>query len=318
MASQQKIKKAPPTQERFDDYLWQKDKQVITRDVHHLSGLGNFTHWRLTNSLPPTPMHFHSGIIEMHCMVKGKRISVLENNGQPKSYTIMGNEIFLTFPYELHSTGSQPQAPCEFYALQLVTKEHDHILGMNKEYSNALCSQLLSLKHRHLTLSATALQLIRTAFNLFSSPNAHDFHTAVQYLSCFLHNLVYLQPIGDEIVRPIDASIQRTLDYIDINYDRALPLAELADASGYSLSRFKAKFKEEVGITPTEFISMQKIEKAKLLLETTSCSITELAFDLGFSSSNYFCSVFKKHTGISPYQYKKDRKSHSSDSLDLS
>lgn len=295
-------------QEIFDDYLWRKDKQVITRNVHNLSGLGNFTHWRLNSSDTPTPKHFHSGIIEIHCMVKGKRISILEDNRHPKSYIIMGNEIFLTFPYELHSTGSLPQTPCEFYAFQLITKERDNILGLNKEYSNALCDQLLALKHRHLTLSSTALLQIRTAFNLFSSSNPHDVHTGVQYLSCFLHNLVYLQPIGDEIVRPIDTSIQRSLEYIDKNCSKQLNLAELADVSNYSLSRFKSKFKEEVGITPAEFISMQKIEKSKTLLGTTNNTITNIAFDLGFSSSNYFCSVFKKQTGISPYQFRKQLK----------
>lgn len=292
-------------QEIFDDYLWQKDKQVITRNVHHLSGLGNFTHWRQNTSTPPTSMHFHSGMMEIHCMVKGKRETILENEGHPKSYSIMGNEIFLTFPYELHGTGALPQTPCEFYALQLITRERDNILGLNKEYSNALCDRLLALKHRHLTLSSSALQQIRTAFHLFSSSDSHDIHTGVQFLSCFLHNLTYLQPIGDEVVRPIDTSIQRTLDYVDENYHRPLSLTELADISGYSLSRFKAKFKEEVGITPAEFITLQKIEKAKLLLETTNSSITELAFDLGFSSSNYFCSAFKKQAGISPYQYRK-------------
>ncbi len=292
-----------PRIEIFDEYLWQKDRQVITRSVHQLPGLGNFTHWYLTRSLPPISMHYHSGIIEIHCMVKGKRVAILENNEQPRHYTVMGNELFMTFPYELHSIGRQ--TPCEFYALQLITKEHDHILGMDKTFSNALCEQLLALKHRHLTLSATALHLIRTSFNLFTSHNPHDFHTAVQFLSCFLHNLVYLPPIGDEIVRPIDASIQRTLDYIDTYVDRPLPLSELAGISGYSLSRFKAKFKEEVGITPTELISLQKIERAKVLLETTDTPVTDLAFNLGFSSSSYFCTVFKKFTGISPHQYKK-------------
>ena len=312
MASSDNMPSVP--KEIFDNYLWQKDKQVITRDVHHLSGLGNFTHWRLTSASRPNPLHFHSGIIEIHCMVKGKRISMVEENGRHKSYTIMGNELFMTFPYELHSTNSLPQTPCEFYALQLITRERNQILGLNQEYSNALCDRLLTLKHRHFTLSTTALQQIRAAFNLFSSRDPHDFHTGVQYLSCFLHNLVYLQPIGDDVVRPIDASIQHTLDYIDANYNRPIALSELADASGYSLSRFKVKFKEEIGITPAEFISQQKIERAKTLLTTTDASITELAFDLGFSSSNYFCAAFKKQTGISPFQFRKTHPAAETDS----
>lgn len=304
--------------EIFDTYLWQKDKQVITRNEHQLPGLGNFTHWSLNSSYPPTPLHFHSDIIEIHCMVKGQRNVVLDNDSRQKSYTILGNEIFLTFPYELHSTGDQPQSPCEFYALQIITGESDSLLGLNKEYSNALCQQLLALKHRHFVLSSTSLQQLRMAFNLFTGKNPHDFHTAVQYISCFLHNLVYLRPIGDEAPRHIEPSIQHALDYINANSNRPIPLSELAVISGYSLSRFKTKFKAETGITPAEFVSLRKIEKSKMLLETTKMSITAIALDLGFSSSNYFCSVFKKQIGISPFQYRKKVLISNNDIWDLS
>lgn len=307
-----------PSSEIFDTYLWQKDKKVITRNEHQLPGLGNFTHWSLNSSYPPTPLHFHSDIIEIHCMVKGQRNVVLDNDSRQKSYTILGNEMFLTFPYELHSTGEHPQTPCEFYALQINTGESDNLLGLNQEYSNALCRQMLALKHRHFVLSSAALQQLRMAFSLFSSADRHDFHTAVQYISCFLHNLVYLKPIGDEAPRHIDPSIQHALDYINSNSNRAIPLSELAAISGYSLSRFKSKFKAETGITPAEFVSLRKIEKAKLLLETTGMSITAIALDLGFSTSNYFCSVFKKQTGLSPLQYRKNILLSNNDIWDLS
>ena len=80
---------------------------------------------------------------------------------------------------------------------------------------------------------------------------------------------------------------------------------ELAQASNYSLSRFKAKFKEELGITPAEYITLQKMDRAQMLLKTTDDSITDIAYQLGFSSSNYFCSVFKKTLSYSPAAYRK-------------
>ena len=64
--------------EIFDDYCWQKHKQVITREKHHIPGLANFAHWRMNSSIPPSPTHYHSDIWEIHCMIKGKRISFLE------------------------------------------------------------------------------------------------------------------------------------------------------------------------------------------------------------------------------------------------
>ena len=74
--------------------------------------------------------------------------------------------------------------------------------------------------------------------------------------------------------------------------------------NAYSLSRFKSKFKETVGITPAEYVTMQKIELAKRRLIEGEESIAELAYNLGYSSSNYFCSVFKKMMNCSPQNYR--------------
>ena len=84
-----------------------------------------------------------------------------------------------------------------------------------------------------------------------------------------------------------------------------LSLQDLADISGYSLSHFKAKFKEYLGIAPAEYISLQKVSAAEQELSSTDISVTELAYKLGFSSSNYFCTVFKRLLGISPTDYRK-------------
>ena len=66
------------------------------------------------------------------------------------------------------------------------------------------------------------------------------------------------------------------------------------------------KFKEELGITPAEYITLQKMDRAQMLLKTTNSSITDIAYQLGFSSSNYFCSVFKKTLSYSPAAYRKN------------
>ena len=50
---------------------------------------------------------------------------------------------------------------------------------------------------------------------------------------------------------------------------------------------------------------LQKIEKAKEILTESDTSITDIAFSLGFSSSNYFCAVFKKFMDCTPKDYRK-------------
>ena len=102
-----------------------------------------------------------------------------------------------------------------------------------------------------------------------------------------------------------DENIKRAMLYIDQNLSETFSLEKLAEISGYSLSHFKTRFKEEIGIPPSEYITLQKIKYAKKMLETTDLSVTTLAYELGFSSSNYFSTVFKKILNITPQQYKK-------------
>ncbi|RGZ01185.1 AraC family transcriptional regulator [Clostridium sp. AM58-1XD] len=294
--------------EIFDHFSWTKQNKTITKDKHHVPALGNFTYWNFTASPSPSPLHYHSDIIEIHCMIKGQRYSQVEDGGQLKHFTYTGNEAFLTFPFELHGNGSQPQLPCEFYAFQIITKDPNHMLGLNEEYSRSLCQILLSLKYRHFKLGMTHIQYLRSAFNFFSDMTPGSIQIGTQFLTCFLFSLQFLTPIQNNDILTIDNRIYQAISYLNKNISEPLQLEDLAAVSGYSLSRFKVKFKQEVGITPAEYITLQKLEYAKRELAETDVSITDLAYSLGFSSSNYFSSVFKKFLDCTPKDYRKQRR----------
>ena len=94
----------------------------------------------------------------------------------------------------------------------------------------------------------------------------------------------------------------RVIEYIDDHLLDGLSIERLADLINLSTSRFKHRFKKEVGIPPGEFIARKKVAFAKDHYRQYT-SIQSLAFSLGFSSSNYFASVFKKFTGSTPSDY---------------
>lgn len=293
--------------EIFDEYCWTKTKKVITKDKHHVPGLGNFTYWNHTSTTAPSPMHYHSDIIEVHCMIKGTRYTQMEKGGNLTRHITTGNQAFITFPFELHSNGNKPQAPCEFYAFQIITSDPYNMLGLNREYSYMLYNQLMSLmkqEHRHLKLGVTHLKNLQSAFTFFSELNEESITIGVSFLNCFLYNLQFLTPIPGTLVQDIDEHIKKAILYLNENIQESLQLIDLAEISGYSLSHFKVRFKEEIGVTPAEYISLQKLEIAKRELVETDRSITDLAYYLGFSSSNYFSAVFKKLMGCTPRDYR--------------
>ena len=293
------------TRELFDDYIWTKENKTLTHTEHGIPGLGNFTHKNTSGSTPPSPLHYHTNILEIHCMVKGQRTSVIEKNGQFNTYTFAGNTAFLTFPFEIHGNGDQAQLPCEFYGFQIDLSEPGNLLGLNREYSSSLAKLLLNQKDRQLRLNASHLNYLRTSFNFISSLERENIQVGVQFLTCFLYSLQYLQPAVQEVTTTVDEPIHRSIVHLNQHVTEPLQLQDLAEMAGYSLSYYKQKFKQEVGITPSEYMMLQKIERAKKILTESDQSITNIAFSMGFSSSNYFCSVFKKFMDCTPKDYRK-------------
>lgn len=71
-------------------------------------------------------------------------------------------------------------------------------------------------------------------------------------------------------------------------------------------SRFTHIFKSALGIRPKRYIINLKMTKGAELLENTYLSVNETARKIGIEDQNYFLSLFKKHTGVSPKKFKTD------------
>ena len=80
---------------------------------------------------------------------------------------------------------------------------------------------------------------------------------------------------------------------------------EIADKINVSYSWFRRIFKEYTGFGPAQYMQELKIQKGKELLLNTSLSAKEIAFKMGFENHEYFFTVFRKKTGMTPTQYRK-------------
>ena len=100
-------------------------------------------------------------------------------------------------------------------------------------------------------------------------------------------------------------AIQKCCDYIELSLDRRIRVSDLAALVGYTEYYLTEKFKKETGIPVSHYIRFAKVERAKVLLESTEMSVREISDRLAFNTVNYFIQSFRDTVGCTPAQYRK-------------
>lgn len=99
--------------------------------------------------------------------------------------------------------------------------------------------------------------------------------------------------------------VKQMLAYIQNNSAEKLTLDDIAASAGISTRECLRCFQNTLKITPFEYLIDCRVRRAADMLISSTESITNIALSCGFSSSSYFCRIFKKVTGHSPSEYKK-------------
>ncbi len=112
----------------------------------------------------------------------------------------------------------------------------------------------------------------------------------------------------DGAIRQPQPMIQKAIDYMKANLREEVSIESVAKAVKCSRAKLFAVFKESAGMTPHDYWLRLRIDHAQELLRSSELSITKIAMDSGFSTSQYFSTVFKRYVGYSPLEYRRSGK----------
>lgn len=282
-----------------DQYTVTKDRIVYLEEQHHIPGVHTLGYQTMTNAIPSLDWHFHENSFEFTIATKGSITFCTRSS----SYKFSGGDVFVSFPNEVHGTNNVPIALGQLYWFQLDISDEDNFLYLNRETARYMIDRLKAIPHHVVQANAEEVcPLLKQAFRL--TQMGGDSHIIATYLQLFLH-LVLISSHKEQF--RLTPDIGRTLDYILDHITSELSLEELSSLASLSCSQYKQKFKKQMGISPRRFINQQKIEHAKLLLQE-GMSVTDIAMLLGFTTSGYFSTVFKKHTLSTPMEYVRSLK----------
>ncbi|MBT3192338.1 MAG: helix-turn-helix domain-containing protein [Verrucomicrobia bacterium] len=257
---------------------------------------------------PPFPLHSH-GFDELVVILRGTAIHAI--GGQ--MFPVRGGDVFVIAPHHKHEY-------CEMHGLALANILFDAEALKIPEWDiralpgfHALFSLEPAFRAKHnfnsrLQLSERQLQQVSEMIRSLTSETAQrNPGYRVMAKGLFMQLAVFLSRAYS--ATPTDESLDLlrigdAIAHIETDFAQKMTLEELAQKAHLSKRHFTRVFQVCIGRSPIEHLMHVRVQKASELLKHTNRTITDIAFDCGFSDGNYFTRCFRKATGLTPGQYR--------------
>lgn len=263
-----------------------------------------FGRYNYLNTQAVLPTHTHPGMIEICYLSKGCQEYFVGD----RTFKMLGGDVFVTYPDEVHGTGDTPEEKGVLYWMVLkAPRQGEEYLGLSFPEASEIFDRLRRLPARLFKGNAGCEISLRRIINVYF--REQSLLAATEMNNLLVSLLLDIIRCGETAHdRKYSECITKTIDYIDENLFGDLTLEGFANRCNLSVSRFKHRFKEETGIPPAEYIIRRKMEQARKLMDDGTFSIKNIAYDLGFSSPAHFSTVFRQYNGCSPSGYRSKKK----------
>ena len=232
------------------------------------------------NSKSKFRMHFHDTYV-ISLIEKG---TFIENN-----FIGVSGNILISHPFEIHDNKIFDD---NAYTVTSIYINSEVIQYLSKQKYTAFPEKLIN----DLNLFTLFAQYLST----LNSSNLDNNNLLVEALKKLIFTYGKNTVIDYQQIK--NSHITESQYYIEQNYHTKIKLDDLATMAKQSKYSYIRQFKKNVGITPFEYINLQRIKQAKVYLREGS-SLVETALSTGFYDQSHFSHYFKNYVGLSPNDY---------------
>lgn len=106
----------------------------------------------------------------------------------------------------------------------------------------------------------------------------------------------------------LSPTVAEAIGYMHASIDRPISLDDIAQVTNRSPSHIVRVFRAELGVPPHRYLIALRVEKARRLLEKTSMSIAEIAYECGFAHQEHLTRLFRRHCDATPAAYRRSKR----------
>ena len=221
-------------------------------------------------------------------------------------YPIMPGEVFLSFPKDVHRIRGYPKGAKLYWIFLKLPRRGERFLGLEANESKWLVQELKSLSCKVFSVPMEVGAHYVRLFRILDTEKPRSVARRLKLRAAAVQLLIALAEAGataEEGVR--DVRFQTLVDRMRRDPKKAFSMEEAAAELRCSPNTVRAHFKRYTGLSPQSFMMKCRIHRAEDFLREGKMSVTEIAAELGFSSSQNFAIRFRQETGMSPTDWKK-------------
>ncbi len=242
--------------------------------------------------------HIHS-FCEIYVNVSGNVSFMVENN----VYPISSGDIIITRPNEVHHCVYHTDCEHEHYCIW-IAMAGDCIRDMSSAFFERRAGE-----GNLISMSADDKKKLFEYLKLFCVEKEEEIKKDAEAFSAFFGILGLVEKYKEKTLpaKKLPDLMDDILKYVEKHFYGACSVEDVANAFFISRSALGNMFKKYMNLSPSKYIEAKRFSYAKSLLEKGE-SVQNVCDTCGFADCSYFISVFKKHFGVTPYQYAKKNK----------
>lgn len=258
--------------------------------------------------------HRNEGI-EFHFMESGSMPYAQDE----KEIDLLPNHLTITRPWEIHKVGNPYIGMGKFYWVIID-------LGTRRPHQNWDWPDWIMLTSKDLLRLTTILRqndkwlwkVNRKVRNCFmrlgkvvdtdeNGSNSSQVRLLINELLLLILELIdNKEVVLNEALTDSSRSVSLFLKELENNLAEAWTIESMAESTGIGMTRFTHHCKRLTNLTPMRYLMFRRLEMSKkMLIDNLNLSVTQIAYSCGFTTSQYFSTVFKKHENCTPAEYRQ-------------
>lgn len=247
----------------------------------------------------PPDMHIHPGLVEICYCVRGS----LAFETPQREYPFLPGTVFTSRPNEPHRMKSNPKGLFVYRILVALPESGNGFDGLDAGDSAYLAKSIMELPRRFVASAPELKQAFDALFAAYESNEMSPERRRMELRRAALGILLAcIDAASRSAMHRGNAVVQEWIARMETSPQDDYDIDAMAKASGLSRGNFTRAFKESSGLPPVAFLRSCRIRLAAKMLESGT-SVLAVALKLKFCSAQYFATVFKAETGISPKAY---------------